>query len=397
MRASRATVAVGALGIGVLAAVAGAVATASQSGSPVRIGGVERGDSWAVVFLALVAAGFLLYLCALLRLRSRRPSLALVVALAAAIQLTPLAGPLLISRDVYSYWAYGRIVAIHDQNPYRSVPARFPHDPATRAASWRHQTSVYGPTFAFASAVVADAAGRSAKVSALVFRAIAACAGLAATLLAAIVARRRAYAAAFLGWNPVVALSFAGGGHNDAWMVVLLLAALALIAQKRDVAGGMLWVLAAAVKAPALPLLLPQLVRSRRGLGLGAASAAVVTVALSTAAFGTAWLTTVWQLQVREAQAGLPARLEQLGVGEAVAHTLPFVVFVTGGMWIARRALRGQPTLALGAALLLMTSAWVLPWYSTWPIALAAVEEDALAQTVALGLALYFLPDRIPI
>jgi hypothetical protein len=39
----------------------------------------------------------------------------------------------------------------------------------------------------------------------------------------------------------------------------------------------------------------------------------------------------------------------------------------------------------------------VLPWYSTWPVALAAVEEDAAAQIAAIGLAAYFLPDRIPL
>ena len=229
------------------------------------------------------------------------------------------------------------------------------------------------------------------------FRAIAACAGVAATVLAAIVARRKAYAAAFLGWNPLVALSFAGGGHNDAWMVVLMLAALTLVTRRRDVEGGMLWVLAASIKAPALPLLLLELLRSRRRVWMSAAAAALVTAALSTAAFGGAWLTSAWQLQGREARAGLPARLEQLGVGEDVAHALAYAALVTGCVWLARRALRGLPTLALGASLLVITSAWVLPWYSTWPVALAAVEEDALTQAVALGLALYLLPDRVPV
>jgi hypothetical protein len=388
---------VAALGIGVLAAVSGAVVAASQHGSPIHVGGVERGDLSAAAFLVLIATAFLLYVCALLELRSRGFSAATVVALAAAIQLTPLAGPLLVSRDVYSYWAYGRIEAIHAQNPYVSVPARFRDDPATKASAWRRQTSVYGPAFTVASSGVAHVTGRSAELSALFFRAIAACAALAATVFAAILARRKAYAAAFFGWNPLVALSFAGGGHNDAWMIMLLLAALALVARKRDVGGGTLWVLAAAVKAPALPILLPTLLRSRRRVWIGAAAAALVTVTLSTAAFGAAWLTSVWQLHVREAHAGLPARLEQVGVGEVTAHTLAYVVLVLGAAWIARRALRKQPTAALGASLLVVTSTWVLPWYSTWPLALAAVEEDVFTQAVALALALYFLPDRVPI
>jgi hypothetical protein len=64
-------------------------------------------------------------------------------------------------------------------------------------------------------------------------------------------------------------------------------------------------------------------------------------------------------------------------------------------VWLARHALRSRPRLALGASLLILTTPWVLPWYSTWPIALAAVDEDGLSQGVALGVALYLLPDRM--
>ena len=59
--------------------------------------------------------------------------------MAAAIQLVPLAGPLLLSRDAYAYWDYGRLATRHDANPYAISPARFPHDAATRtmAPAWR--------------------------------------------------------------------------------------------------------------------------------------------------------------------------------------------------------------------------------------------------------------------
>jgi hypothetical protein len=390
------TLIVGALGIGAVAAIAGAVTAAAHRGSPVRIDGVERTDTWAALFLALVAVAFLLYVCALVVLHTGQQTVAVVAVVAVAIQLTPLAGPLLISRDVYSYWASGRVVAVHDANPFTTVPATFPQDPATRAAAWREQTSVYGPVFALASAAVAGVGGRSAESTALAFRAIAAGAGIAATVLAAMIARRKAFAAAFLGWNPIVALSFAGGGHNDAWMLVLLLAALALAARKRDFEGGVLWVLAAAIKAPAFALLLLQLPRSRRGLGIGAALAAVVSAAVATVVFGPAWLAAGSQLAGRETRVGLPARLEQLGVAKGVAHTLAYATLAAGCLWLARRVTRGRPSLALGSSMLVVSSAWVLPWYATWPVALAAVEEDALSQVVALGLALYLLFDRIP-
>jgi alpha-1,6-mannosyltransferase len=365
------------------------VLAASQRGSPVRVGGFEATDTWGVLFLALVGAAFLFYILALLVLRSRASPLVLVVAIAAVIQLTPLAGPLLLSRDVYSYWAYGRIVALHDRNPFVVPPIHFAHDPATRAAAWRRQTSVYGPAFTLATGAVAEAARHSSEVASFLFRLVAAVGGLAAAALAALIARRKAFAFAFLGWNPLVALSFAGGGHNDAWMVVLLLSALALVARRRDVAGGAVWLLAAAVKAPALALFLLQ--RSRRGFWLGAAAAAVVVAAASTAIFGGAWLTAGAPLSGREASFGLPARLESLGLPGLAAHGLALAVLVVGAVYLARR----RPSLSIGASLLVFTSPWVLPWYATWPVALAAVEEDVAAQVVAVGLALYLLPDRV--
>jgi glycosyl transferase family 87 len=388
-----------ALGFAVAAALATSIAVASARGSPIAVGGVERGDTWAAAFLVLLAVAFGLYLGALVLLRPRRGSVALVCALAVAIQLAPLAGPLLLSRDAYSYWSYGRIVAVHHRNPFSSAPARFPHDPATRAVApaWRRQDSVYGPGFAFASAAVSELTRRSAELASLVFRVAAAVAGIGATLLAATIAGRKAYAAAFIGWNPLVAISFAGGGHNDAWMLVLMLGSLALVERRRDLAGGGLWILAAAIKAPALAILPLQLLRSRRGVWVGAALALAAIAGAATAAFGTAWTTTVLQLGQRQSRYGLPARLGQLGVPPDVARAVAYAALVVGALWLGREALRGRPRPALGAALLLLTSPWLLPWYATWPVGLAAVADDGVAELVALVIAAYLLPDRIPL
>jgi alpha-1,6-mannosyltransferase len=387
------------LGFAVAAALAASIAVACARGSPVPAGGVERTDAAAAAFLALLVAAFGLYLGALLVLRSGSGNLALVCVLAVAIQLAPLAGPLLLSRDAYSYWAYGRIVEARHQNPFTLAPAGFPHDPATEAVApgWRRQVSVYGPAFTAASAGLGELAKRSAEIASLLFRVSAAVAGIGAMLLAAMLARRKAYAAAFVGWNPLVAISFAGGGHNDAWMLVLMLAALALVARRRDAAGGAVWILAAAIKAPALLILPLQLLCSRRGVWIGAVAAATGVAALSTAAFGTAWMTSILQLDQRESRYGLPTRLEQLAVPADLSRALAYAALAGGAFWLGRQALRGRPRLALGASLLLLTSPWVLPWYSTWPVVLAAVAEDGAAEIVALAVAAYLLPDRIPL
>ena len=385
-----------ALGVATAVVLAIAIAAASTRGSPVPVGGIEFGDAASIVFFVAVAVGFAFYAAGLVALRRVGGRLATVCIIAAAIQLTPLGGPLLLSHDVYSYWAYARISSRHDSNPYVVAPARFPSDPATRAVapSWRETTSVYGPAFT-ALSIGVDKTTQSSETVALVFRTIAALAAIAATLLAAYVARRKAFAAAFVGWNPLLAVSFAGGGHNDALMLVLMLGALALASRRRDVVAGGLWMLAAAVKAPALFLLPLQLVRSRRHFWAGCAVAGMAGSLAATLVFGSNWLT-IGRLGQNEARYAIPVRLEQFGVPDRPAHLIAAATLAVGALWLLRQALQGRTRLALGACLLVLTTPWLLPWYATWPVALAAVEEDAVAQALALAIAAYLLPARVP-
>ena len=362
-----------------------------------RAGGVEHGDAWSILFVSALALAFALYVAALISMRRGGSRITVVLALTAAIQLVPLCGPLLLSRDVYSYWAYARIAAQHDRDPYLTAPATFPQDPATRAVArgWRDSTSVYGPAFTATSIAVDDTAA-SPELVAFVFRVLAAAATIGAAVLAAQVARRKAFAAAFVGWNPLLAVAFAGGGHNDALMVVLILAALALAGQRRDLASGATWILAGAVKAPALLLLPLQLLHARRRVWLGAVLAALAASTAATLAFGTSWLAALAQVAGHQSRYALPVRLEQAGLPDHVAHTLAVVALLACGVWLARQSVRGRARLALGFCLLVVTTPWLLPWYSSWPVALAAVEEDTAAQVLSLALAAYLLPSRIP-
>ena len=112
-------------------------------------------------------------------------------------------------------------------------------------------------------------------------------------------------------------------------------------------------------------------------------------------AFGTAWFSGLRSFGTREATFSIPSRLAALGLGEVPAFTLSAVVLVAGGAWLLREAVRGRPRIALGACLLLLTSPWLLPWYAALPVGLAAVEEDAAAQVIAICLAAYLLPDGL--
>jgi hypothetical protein len=385
------------LGLGVTALLSLATAAASWHGSPLRAGAPERSDLPSTVFLAAAGCAFALYLGALVLLRRPRVGLATVCALAAAIQLVPLAGPLLLSRDVFAYWDYGRLTAAHDANPYSVPPARFARDPAERAMSpaWRHADSVYGPVFTTASAGLAAAGGRSSESAAFGYRLLAAAGMLALVALAAVVAPLPAFAAAFVGWNPLLALDFAGGGHNDVWMMVLVLGGLALAAARPRLAG-VSWALAAGVKWIAVALLPLQLLGGRRREALrGLLGFAVTTAAIAAVAwllFGTAWVTALGPFGHLTAGWAVPSRLAGVGLPRWLALA-PLVLALP---LLLRSARAGRPRLAATTGLLLVASPWLLPWYAVWAVPLAAVEEDRAAWALTLGLCAYLLPDRIP-
>jgi Glycosyltransferase family 87 len=385
------------IGAAVVALLGLAIAAASAPGSPVRAGAPESSDTPSAIFLAAAACAFAFYLLGLLVLGRGSASLAAVCATAAAIQLLPLAGPLLLSQDVYAYWAYGRIAEDHGANPYRTTPARFASDPAERAMApaWRRADSVYGPVFTAASAGLAEVDGRSAEHSAFVYRGLAALGMLALVAIAALAAPSPAFAAAFVGWNPLLALQFAGGGHNDVWLAVLLAGALALAARGRVALSGATWAVAAGVKWVPLALLPLTLLARRPGAGrlvVAFVAAAGAICALSFAFFGWAWVDALLPFAHRHSAYALPSRLADVGV----PGWLAFLPLAAALPWLVRSARRGRPRLAVATMLMLCASPWLLPWYAVWVAALAAIEDDALAWPLVLALSVYLLPDRVP-
>ena len=389
-------------GLLVFACVAGCTALAWPGDSPIvpQAGGALVGRAgWAWAFLGLLALAFVAYLAGLHRIaRGGVPvPLRWVVVLALAVQLVPLGAPLMLSSDAWTYWMYGRIAAVHDANPYEDPPSAFPDDPAYEWAGerWRDSTSVYAPGFTLASEPIALAAGESHNAAAWLYKALAALAACATVLLAARFASRPALAAAFVGWNPLLAVHLAGGGHNDAWVGALLLAALATQAK------GVAWAFGAAVKWIPLVLLPLQALATRRRAGLGGFVVATsAIVALATWRYGFAWVDAFGPLadNARETTSyALPRRLSQLGVPEDAAIALFALLFAVVYLVLARAAWRGRARLALASVALLACAPYVTPWYLAWVVPLAAVEEDRLARGLALAFTAYLLPQTIPV
>jgi len=360
---------------------------------------------WKTVLVVAGLAAFVAYVLLLALLR-QGGELVPILVLAIALQLLPLLGPTLLSRDAYTYWAYGRVSAAHGSNPYVDPPARWPDDSATveTGSSWREQPSLYGPVFTLASRGVAALAGDSARRASFLFRGLAALSIVAILAFVALLASNKAFAVALVGLNPLVALHFGGGGHNDALMIALVLGALVLHRRSHDSLGGLAWALSALVKWVSVSFLALVVIGERRAagrriLGWSVCWLAVLGIAASVL-YGTAWLgaaNRVSQQARRTGSIGLSGWLSDLGLSHRPIVVVIGLLTLAAACWLVLEAWRGRVRLGLAGVLLAALQGWLNPWYALWGLALAAPEEDRTAQSLAVALSGFLLLDALPL
>jgi hypothetical protein len=389
-----------AAGLALVAALVAAVA-ATHRAHPAAGSPIDPTGAWQSVWILSVVGAFALYGLGVLLGRRGALRMRFVVAIAVFVQLAPFAGPLLLSRDVFLYWAEARVVTVHHANPYVVTPDRYPDDPGTRQASvqWRTQTEPYGPIWVALGSVPSLLAGDSPERAQLLYRALAALGILTAL---ALVARRTrsARAIAFLGWNPLIALHYAGGGHSDAWLAVALVTA---VAWRSGARGGAAWALGSAIKGVPAILLPLELARTRlrvsRWFVVGLLCAGLTTVASATAVFGFRWMTASAIGAHGTSPIGGVHLLTSAGVHHREAVLIGALLFGMIYVALMRDAWRtGRARFSLAASALCMCSSLLRPWYALWPVALAAVDDDPAAEVVAYALCAYVLfCDAIPI
>ncbi len=190
-------------------------------------------------------------------------SLRATVLLAVGANVLVITLPLLVSRDVYSYIAYGSIAGLHHANPYVQTPIDFPGDAVSILVGpkWLATPAVYGPLFTgFASVVVRLVHSIHAQVE--VFRWTALCASLGTIALIVATVRgawpsRAAFAVAAFGMNPVVLFQSVASGHNDLLVALAVAGAFALVLAGHRLPAVAALTLGTLVKVVAgLPLLL---------------------------------------------------------------------------------------------------------------------------------------------
>jgi Glycosyltransferase family 87 len=363
-------------------------------------------------FQALMLIMFGSYLLVLLGVRAL-PARALAAAILTAYAIV-LLGPPLISQDVFGYLSFARLGALHGLNPYTHVAAEAPTDPVFPFVGWPFLHSPYGPLFTLASYVTVPL-GLAAGLWA--FKAVAVVSSLGAIALIARAAGRcgysRRWAAAFVGLNPVLLELTVGGAHNDTLMLLLLAAALTLTAgtSPRFRAGAGVLAAGIAIKVTAgvmLPFLVLGPRRARERLA-AAGSAALCLLALATVglvgfgahAFG--FLSAVGEQQQLVASHSIPAetaRLVGLSGTPAWWRHLFLGAFLAAFLFALWRTARGTDwRVAAGwtTLALLLSTAWLLPWYAIWPLPLAAVSGNRRLRVATLVFCAYAVLIHLPL
>ncbi len=321
----------------------------------------------------------------------------------------------LFSRDTYSYLAQGALLR-DGFDPYVVGPVENPNSLLDNVSPiWTTTTAPYGPAFILVAKFVTMLVGDDVVAGTMLLR-LCMLPGLLLLIWAAPrVARHVGANGTASLWicvlNPLVIVHLMGGVHNEMLMVGLMMAAIALTFAGRPVIGVSLIALAVAVKATA-GLALPFLVwvwmrqlRDRRDMpavrAFAVATAASVLIFVAVfavmswlAGVGLGWLTALagsvkiinW-LTVPTAAAnlinaigGLIFSVNFYAVLEVarIIGILTIVIALPLLWWRYRHTDREALTgISLVMVVVVLFVPAALPWYYTWPLAVAA----ALIQT----------------
>ncbi len=315
-----------------------------------------------------------------------------------------LLAPPLFSRDVYTYAAQGEMVN-HHINPYSYGPNVLGATPFNQLADsvWSGTESPYGPTFLTVDGAVDQASGHQILADLVLLRLLEV-AGIALMVaatptLARSLKRDPAHAVLLGAGSPLVLLSLLAGDHNDALMVGLLVAGLAVAKRFGTVPGVILCALAAGVKSPAaLGVLFLGWVwagpaaPTRRRIGHTAVAGliALATMEVMALVSGTGWgwvrttstadasFTGVTPVNVVARAVSIVSHVLQVPISTMNARPVFMVLGLLIAVYVGYRLLLRSPrdgvVLCLGLTLLVLAllGPIVWSWYVTWGVVVLA-------------------------
>ena len=365
-------------------------------------------DIGSSTLLAVMFAAWVLATRGARRL-SRRQVAGLLVSLHALVVI----GPPIALTDVFNYLGYARMWALHAVNPYLHGIAAVPGDRVYVLTTWHHLKSPYGPLFTLLTYPL-GAIGLPAAYWLLKVGIAAASLGFLAAVWrgANILGRDPRQAVLFVGANPLFLFYALAGFHNDFLMLLPATGAILLVLGRRDRTAGALLALAVAVKLTAV-LILPFLLlgawrsaggplRARRVLE-GAALAAIPLAAISLLAFGPVLpnLSDQTTLLSDYSFPNVVGWLLGFGGGADVVVRAADLALVASLLLALRLRSRWIDGAGWATLALILTAAWLVPWYIVWLLPLAALGTSSRMRAVCVALTLYlgitFMPAVPPL
>jgi alpha-1,6-mannosyltransferase len=337
-----------------------------------------------------------------------------IVAAIVAANVVLLLGPPLISQDVFGYLSFARLGVLHGLDPYTHVAAEAPTDPVFAFIGWPFQNSPYGPLFTLGSYPLASF-GLAGGLWAL--KAITVASSLGAVALIARAARRMGrpakWAAVFVGLNPVLLELAVGGAHNDLLVLLVLAGALVLAAgaHPRLRTAAALIVVGVGVKASAglvLPfvVLAPRRVSERVRVAASAAGALALLAVVAVVGFGAhafGFVDSLGEQQQLIATHSIPAETARwVGLSGLPSwwrdlFVAGFLVVLVASLWRTARGADWRTMAGWATLALLLSTAWLLPWYAIWALPLAALADSRRLRVATLVFCAYAILIHLPL
>jgi hypothetical protein len=374
------------------------------------LGSIASGSRRPTALSLILVFGGLILLCRVwfgfLRHLSAHPGFPVkkVVLVVAIWALPLLIAPPLFSRDVYSYAGQGEMVS-HHINAYTYGPGVLGNTPFSTLPDsvWSNTPSPYGPTFLGIDGVLAKVSGHRILPDIALLRLLE-LAGLALIVaatptLARAVKRDPAEAVLLGAGSPLALATLIAGAHNEALMLGLLMAGLAVAKRVGMVPGLILCGVAAGVKSPAMlgvvflgwvwaghgASITKRLVHTAGAGLIGLAALEAVTLAAGT---GWGWVgaataadksfTGITPTSVAARATSIASHVVHLPVSTLAAHTVLSVIGILCAgaicLFLLLRAPKDGMERCLGLALLALAILGPIlwAWYVMWGIIVLA-------------------------